>query len=120
MRGQKKKPPVEDTILTHQHLGDHRLQVIVDAATTSTAKEAERFDVGVQYHLKRLPCVGYAKRHTAVAEPELGNLDLDVEAAKLDLFVTPVELECFSGRKGERNKPVDESLLWLLYRRTLS
>lgn len=111
MRSHGDKAPGEDPFLAHQHFTYHRLQVVIDPFTTGAPEKVKGPDVSVQHYLQGLSHIGNTKRHTAVAETKLGDLDPDIDPTQFYLLITPVELESLAGSKRERNERLYVSVL---------
>jgi hypothetical protein len=71
------------------HGGAH---VVVDPAPRHATQHAEAVVVGVERHLVRLQEIGPHQEGPAVAELEVGDLQLGALAADNGMFLAPVEL----------------------------
>ena len=60
----------------------------------------------IEQHLVALQQVGAQEECPAVAELEVGDLQLGVHPVDQRIVFTPVELECLARRKGQRDKGV--------------
>ena len=65
---------VEPSLTADQQRVHSRTHVVVDAALTGTFVKREGFVVRVEHHLLRLPRIGTHERHSAMAQPNLGDL----------------------------------------------
>jgi len=92
--------------LAAAHTVDCSLHIVVNAATRHTAKDTKALPAGVKEHLVRLQQVGPDQKNPAVRQLEVCNLKLRMLATDHSVVFTPIELECFAGRKdGGTNMP---------------
>ncbi len=87
------EPPVNLSLLATAHLVDSGLHIVVDTALRDTAEGDKGVVVGVEQHLVGLGQVGTHEVGTAVAELEVGDLQLGADAVDLYPVLAPVELE---------------------------
>ena len=97
------EPAVEYPILAHQHLVDHRLQVVVNTPAANPAEKLEGPDMGIKHHFQGLTGIGYTERLAAIAKTELGDLYLRLHASDFYPLVAPVELKGVAGFIGQRD-----------------
>ncbi len=98
-------------VLADEDRIDRRLHVVIDASRAGPAKEDERLVVRVEHHLLRLTRVGPHKRHSAVAQTDMGGLNRRGHAVEDHDLMAPVELVCFAGIEAQRNIGVGRCLL---------
>ena len=84
---------VDVALLAAAHPVDGGAHVVVDAAARDTAQDLERVVVGVEEHLVGLQRVGAQQERSAVAELEVGDLQLGALARDDRPVLAPVELE---------------------------
>ncbi|GJE04694.1 hypothetical protein GMJLKIPL_6660 [Methylobacterium isbiliense] len=104
VRAQLQEAAVEGAGASHEDGGDGRAHVVVDAAPAGTAEEAEGALVAVEDHLLGLARVGAQQEVAAMAEPDVGDLDLDSDAREPGALMAPVELVSLPWGEGERDE----------------
>ena len=57
------------------------------------AEEHQRLNKGIKHHLLLLVQIGHDDRLAAVAQPEMGHVNLVLNTAQHDVFLAPIELE---------------------------
>jgi hypothetical protein len=90
---------VDLALLAASNLVHRSLHVVVDAALGNAAEGHKRVVMRIKQHLMRLRQIGPHEVRTAVAELEVGDLQLGADAVDLDPVLAPVELEGFAGRE---------------------
>ena len=94
---------IVEAILADEDRLHCRLHVVVDAASAGALEQSKCSIMSVEHHLLRLARIGANEQHTAVAEPDVGNLHDRRHAVQQNDFVAPVELIGFSGGKAQRD-----------------
>jgi len=90
---QRQKTRMKDPVLGARYIGHHCFWVINNHPAGDAAIKRQRSHKGIQNHLLRFPRIGYHKRFAAVAQAEMGNLYLLVDATQDNMLFTPVKLE---------------------------
>lgn len=93
------EPPVIGPVLAHEDRINGGLNVVIDAPRTGTTKESKRLVVGVKHHLSGLARIGPDKRHPAMAQTDMRDLDGRGDAIDQNNFMAPVKLIGFTGIK---------------------
>ena len=88
-----------EAVLANEDRFHRRLHVVVDAAPARALEEGERPIMGIEHHLLRLARIGARERHSAVTEPNMGDLDGHRHAVQQNDFVAPVKLVGFRRRR---------------------
>ncbi len=94
---------VEPSLTADQQRVHSRTHVVVDAALTGTFVKREGFVVRVEHHLLRLPRIGTHERHSAVTQPNLGDLHNGGRAVQDHDLGRPIELVGLARRVAQRN-----------------
>lgn len=79
-------------ILANEDRIHHRLHVVVDTPGAGAAEEGERLVMRIEHHLLGLSGISPHKRHPAVAETDMGDLDRRGHAVEDHDLMAPVEL----------------------------
>jgi hypothetical protein len=86
------------------HLQEAAIVEPVLAAPAGALEQRECPIVGVKHHLLRLARIGPHEQHSAVTEPDMGDLHGHRHAAQQHNLVAPVELVGVSRSKAQRHK----------------
>ena len=90
---------MEDAILRARDVGHHRFGVVDDHPAQNPAIERQRLCKGIQNHLLALAGIGHDKGLAAVAQAEMGDLDLLFDTAQHNLFFAPIKLQRVTSSK---------------------
>ena len=80
-----------------------RLQVVVDASPAGTLEQPECPVVGVEHHLLARARISADEEHSAVAQPDVRDLDLGRHPRQHHVLVAPVELIGLARREHQRH-----------------
>ena len=91
-------------ILRARDKGHHGLRIVDDHPARDAAEERQRPHKGIQHHLLLLVHIGHDERLAAVAQAEMGDVNLVLETAQQDIFLAPVELKRIARHEIERDE----------------
>ena len=97
------EPAIVGSVLANEDHINGGLHVVINPARTCSTEESKRLVVRVEHHLLGLSGIGPHKRHPAVAETDMGNLDRRGHAVDQNNLVAPVELRGFAGIEAQRH-----------------
>ena len=95
--------PVERALLADEDGLHRRLHVVVDASPAGTLEQPECPVVGVEHHLLALARISADEEHSAVAQPDVRDLDLGRHPRQHHVLVAPVELIGLARREHQRH-----------------
>ena len=99
-----RKARIDVALLATAHPVYSGAHVVVDATAGHATQDYECMVVGIEQHLVRLQGVGAQVERSAVAELEVGYLQLGAHASEDSPVLAPVELERLAGAEGQRHK----------------
>ena len=103
MRAALQKSRIEFALFASEDFRHNRLEVVVDAPTTQTAKKIMRSYMRIQNHLHLLQRIGNDETHPAVAKAKMGDASTKNHSINRNFFAAPVELKGFTLTKTQRN-----------------
>ena len=95
--------PVERALLADEDGLHRRLHVVVDASPAGTLEQPECPVVGVEHHLLARARISADEEHSAVAQPDVRDLDLGRHPRQHHVLVAPVELIGLARREHQRH-----------------
>ena len=95
---------IELAPLANTNSTDHGFRVVDNNLAGNPLVKGQSPHVGIEYHLQRFPRISDNKWLAAVAQLEVGHLDLMGHAADFNHLVAPVELVGFLRVEAERNE----------------